>query len=106
MPSKAARGVSRDVVEELERRARSRTVSAREAQRARLILMYLDGYTKAEIIRQVGLSRMPVYDWIKRFEAEGLAGLEEREGRGRKEGYTTAQKRRIVETACRKPKKG
>lgn len=97
---------SREVVEELERRERRRTAAARDAQRARLILMYLDGETKTEIARQVGLTRMRVHEWIKRFESEGLAGLQEREGRGRKESYTAAQKRRIVETACRKPKRG
>jgi transposase len=68
--------------------------------------MYLDGHSKVQISRQVGLSRMRVYDWINRFNTDGLAGLEEREGRGRKESYTPAQRRRIVETVCRKPKRG
>lgn len=106
MPSISADKLGQEVVEELERRVRNRTVSARDAQRARLILMYLDGHTKAEISRQVGLTRVRVYDWIKRFNADGLAGLDEREGRGRKESYTPAQRRRIVETVCRKPKRG
>lgn len=106
MQRNAAVKVDHEVVEELERRTRNRIVSARDAQRARLILMYLEGRSKVEISRQVGLSRMRVYDWIKRFEAGGLTGLDEREGRGRKESYTPAQRRRIVETVCRKPKRG
>lgn len=106
MSNIAAKKVDQEVVEELERRVRNRTANARDVQRARLILMYLDGYTKVEISRQVGLSRMRVYDWINRFNADGLPGLEEREGRGRKEAYTPAQRRRIVETVCRKPKQG
>lgn len=106
MPSDIEIQVDQVVIEELERRRSSRTVDARDVQRARLILMYLNGYSKVEISRQVGLTRIRVYDWIKRFESEGLAGLEEREGRGRKESYTPAQRRRIVETVCRKPKRG
>jgi transposase len=106
MPSISAKKVGQEVIGELERRLRNRTANARDAQRARLILMYLDGYTKVEISRQVGLSRMRVYDWINRFNASGLPGLEEREGRGRKEAYTPSQRRRIVETVCRKPKRG
>lgn len=106
MLSNTAIKFDHEVVEELERRVTNRIVSARDAQRARLILMYLEGRSKVEICRQVGLSRMRVYDWIKRFEADGLAGLDEREGRGRKESYTPAQRRRIVETACRKPRRG
>ena len=46
MPSISAKKVGQEVVEELERRVRNRTANARDAQRARLILMYLDGYTK------------------------------------------------------------
>ena len=95
-----------EVLDELERRTRNRAASARESQRAKLVLLYLDGVSKSEISRRLDLSRMRVIDWIKRFEAEGLAGLEEREGRGRKESYTAAQRKRIVDTVCRKPKKG
>ena len=98
--------IDQEVLDELQRRAKSRTVGARESQRAKLILLYAGGMSKSEISRRLDLSRMRVYDWIGRFEAEGLAGLEERKGRGRKESYTTAQKRRIVVTVCRKPKKG
>jgi transposase len=95
-----------DVIEELKRRSRSRTVSARVSQRAKLILLFLDGVSKSEISRQLGLSRARVIEWVKRFNVDGLAGLEELEGRGRKESYTASQRKRIVETACRKPRKG
>ena len=95
-----------DVVEELKRRARSRTVNARVSQRAKLVLLFLEGVSKSEISRRLDLSRARVIEWVKRFEADGLAGLEELEGRGRKESYSAAQRKRIVETACRKPKRG
>ncbi len=98
--------IDRDAVQELSRRTRSRTANARECQRARLILLYLEGHSKSEISRLVGLSRMRVIEWINRFELEGLPGLEERDGRGRKERYSPAQRTRIVETVCRKPRRG
>ena len=98
--------IDKDVVSELERRSRHRTGDARDVQRAKLILMHLQGHSKAEISREVGLTRIRVHEWIRRFELEGLAGLAEKHGRGRKESYTPAQRRRIVETVCRKPKKG
>jgi len=98
--------IDRDVVQELSRRTRSRTANARECQRARLILLYHEGYSKSEISRLVGLSRMRVIEWINRFEFEGLPGLEERDGRGRKESYSPAQRNKIVETVCRKPRRG
>ena len=74
-----------DVIEELKRRARSRTVSTRVSQRAKLVLLFLDGVSKSEISRRLDLSRARVIEWVKRFEVDGLAGLEELEGRGRKE---------------------
>jgi transposase len=98
--------VDQKVLAELQRRAKGRRVSARDRQRARLILLYLEGVSKLEISRRIHLSRMRVIDWIKRFEADGLTGLEERAGRGRKASYTTAQRKRIVKTVCGKPGKG
>lgn len=98
--------IGREEFEELQRRAKSRTVGTRESQRAKLILLYSQGVSISEIARELGLTRIRIYDWIARFRAEGLAGLQERKGRGRKESYTAAQKKKIVDTACRKPRKG
>jgi len=105
MPSNSV-SVDPVILSELESRARSRTISTRDATRAKVILMNIEGHTKIEISRQTGLSRMRIYDWIRRFEAEGLDGLLERKGRGRKESYSVEQRNRIVETVCRKPKPG
>ena len=90
----------------LEARAASRTVSARDSQRAALILLYSQGIPKAEISRRLGLHRSRVHDWIKRFEMEGLAGLQEREGRGRKDSLSAKEQQRIIDTVCAKPKTG
>lgn len=98
--------VTTEVLEELRRRTRKRSGRVRQSRRAQIILWYLEGINKSEISRRLGLSRMPVLTWIKRFESEGLAGLQERKGRGRKATYTPAQRKRIVETVCRQPIKG
>lgn len=90
----------------LEARAASRTAPARDRQRAELILLYTQGVSKAEISRRLGLHRSRVIEWIERFSNEGLDGLEEREGRGRKEAYSASDRQRIIDTVCRKPKNG
>lgn len=92
--------------DELQRRLSSRTIAARDAQRARIILMHANGISKSAISRELGLHRSRVIDWIGRFEADGIVGLAEKEGRGRPEAYTTRQKERVVETVCKKPPKG
>lgn len=91
---------------ELEKMASSQTIEFRMAQRAKIILFFDSGLSKAEIGRRVGLDQRCVAQWIKRFREEGLGGLMDLPGRGRKKSYSNAEKRRIVETVCKKPKKG
>lgn len=98
--------LSEEIRLDLEALARSRTVSRRKSERAQIILLYFDGRSKAEISRQLGLHRNRVIEWINRFEEQGLQGLEDLTGRGRKDSYTPAEKKRIVEKACGKPLKG
>lgn len=98
--------LQRETRSELDRRVRSRSSSARTVQRAKIILMASAGESKSAISRTLGLHRNRVIDWIERFEVDGLAGLEEREGRGRKDSVSPKQKQRVVEKACGKPARG
>jgi transposase len=51
----------------------------------------VEGRTKAEVARDYGLSRQWVHELIKRFDAEGEAGLEPRSRRPhRSPRHTTA----------------
>lgn len=100
------RELNEEIRLELETLAGSRTVSRRKSERAQLILLHYEGRSKAEISRRLGLHRNRVIEWIKRFEEEGLQGLEDLAGRGRKDSYTPAEKKRIVEMVCRTPAKG
>src|SRR5690348_4990706 len=63
---------------------RSTTIPAGLARRARLLLLLADGVTITEAAATVGLSRRHTYKWIQRFIQEGLAGLQDKPGRGQR----------------------
>ena len=65
---------------------RATTISAGRARRARILLLLADGVTITDIAAAVGMSRRHTYKWIQRFVQEGLAGLDEKPGRGRRRG--------------------
>jgi hypothetical protein len=65
---------------------RATTVPAGLARRARLLLLVADGLTITEAAATVGLSRRHTYKWLQRFGQEGLEGLAEKPGRGRRRG--------------------
>jgi len=65
---------------------RATTVPAGLARRARLLLLLADGLTITEAAATVGLSRRHTYKWLQRFVQEGLEGLAEKPGRGRRRG--------------------
>ena len=65
---------------------RATTISAGRARRARILLLLADGVTITDIAAAVGMSRRHTYKWIQRFVQEGLEGLEEKPGRGRRLG--------------------
>ena len=62
---------------------RSTTIPSGLARRGRMLLLLADGVTITDIAAMVGLSRRHTYKWIQRFMQEGLAGLEDKPGRGR-----------------------
>ncbi len=69
---------------ELNRRVRASTTSTRDCLRARIVLLRSKGMKQSEVARVVGLSTASVNKWSQRFEREGLDGLADRAGRGRK----------------------
>ena len=68
----------------LESWLRSTTMKAGHVRRAKIILMFASGESISEISRTVGVQRRIVYMWIDRFNEEGIEGLKDKEGRGRK----------------------
>lgn len=72
---------------ELEARVRSNTVEARVAQRARIVLLAAAGEANRAIGEIVGMHYNQVGLWRKRYEAMGMAGLEDEERPGRPHVY-------------------
>ena len=63
---------------------RSTTVPSGLARRGRLLLLLADGGSVSEGARQVDLGRRHIYKWVHRFQAQGIEGLYDKPGRGRK----------------------
>ncbi len=73
---------------ELEARTRRRKISRADAMRAEIVLLAADGTTNLAIAEQLGVTRVTVATWRKRFAARRLDGLadEPRPGAPRKIG--------------------
>jgi transposase len=69
---------------ELERRIDTTTVAARDRQRTEIVVLSAAGTPQDRIAARVGVSRVTVNRWCRRFVAERLAGLADATGRGRK----------------------
>lgn len=87
----------------VKRLAHSRTAPARAVERARVVQAALEGATVEAIAAELGLARNTVYLWLHRFEARGLAGLEDAPRGGRPPTYTREQVGEIVATALTDP---
>src|SRR3954452_24398586 len=57
--------------------------NARLTVHGRLLLVrrVLAGHKPGEVAKQLGVSRQTVYKWVRRYLAEGLAGLADRSSR-------------------------
>jgi transposase len=100
----ALRVVTDDERAALERLARSRTAEARLAQRAQILLGLLNGECPSAVAGRLGVTRATVYTWIRRFNAEGVAGLRDRPRPGRPPTYTAEQRAEVVAAALTAPK--
>ena len=89
--------------EELTRRVKAATTSKRDSLRAEIILRRAEGVGQVQLARELGISVARVNKWSQRFERNGLAGLLDKEGRGRIPSIPKAKVRRVVENATRPP---
>src|SRR3972149_1546737 len=80
--------------------ATSRTAPVREAQRARIVLAGARGESNGTIARAVGLHRVMVGKWSRRFAKERLKGLVDRPRMGKPCKYSDTDRLRGIETAC------
>jgi hypothetical protein len=89
----------------LQRVAHSKTSSQRDGLRARIVLRRAEGVREADVAGALGVSLTPVSTRSRRFEVQGLNGLKDRPGRGRK-AWLPADKVRQVITRLVQPPKG
>ena len=97
------RALSTEEQAELTRRARSRTLGAGRVKRAQLVLLAVAGHTAEEIAEILRLHARTARFWLKRFNAHGLAGLEESDRPGRPPIYSAEQVGAVIEAALTRP---
>src|SRR6266481_8367101 len=84
--------------------ARAPSTPQRVAQRCRVLLHRGAGASQADAGQREGLARNKVGPWERRFAAHGLAGLEDKKGRGRKSWLDADKKARVLSEVTRPPK--
>jgi transposase len=97
------RALTADERRELERLARSRTEEARLVVRAKIVLGLATGERPYRVAERVGIGRMAAYEWLHRFNAEGLKGLTDHPRPGRPHTYTPDQRAEVIAAALTKP---
>jgi transposase len=97
---------SDEIRAELLTRARSQRLESRHVQRAKVVLLSLEGKTLDEIMAASNLSRESVNQWRNRFRQHGLSGLNDLPRPGRRRTITAQQRARVVQLACSAPEGG
>lgn len=88
---------------ELTRLLKSRATSQRLVERARIIWNAHLGSPTSEIAEALEVSENTVRLWIKRFNADGMKGLDDRQRRGRPGLYTPAELEAVLKAARTPP---
>jgi transposase len=99
----------REVTEEerakLARLVRATTAPVRLVERARIIVLALEGLTAPQVAARVGVGEATARQWFKRFNAAGLAGLEDAPRSGRPPTYVADEQSRVIAKARGLPPK-
>ncbi len=85
--------------------ARSRTAAARRVERARIVWRASHGETPPSIAEALGVSAETVRRRIRRFNAEGLAALEDRHRSGRPATYSVDAVAEVIAAALTSPRR-
>ena len=84
--------------------SRSKTSSQRDGLRARVVLHRAGGSSEAQVAAALRVSITTVSLWSRRFELQGLDGLKDKPGRGRKSWLTTDKVRQVITRVVQPPK--
>lgn len=88
---------------ELSRLVRAPTSTQREVRRARIVLLRAEGKTQEATAQEVGVNRPVVAVWERRFRRNGMAGLIDAKGRGRKGSISPQTAERVLTEAVQPP---
>ena len=80
-----------------------RTEEARLVVRAKIVLGLAAGERPYQVAARVGVGRAAAYEWLHRFNAEGLKGLTDHPRPGRPPTYTAEQRAEVIAAALTKP---
>lgn len=78
------------------RAASGRTKDAKAARRMLALALVLEGVDRETAATTCGMDRQTLRDWVHRYNAEGLAGLENRRGKGRARRLAEDQMARLA----------
>jgi len=98
--------LSQENREELTSWAQSRTLPAGDVFRARLMLALADGKSWNQIQIELRTSRPTIARWKKRFEEQGMAGLDPRHKGSAPRTATPSVQARVVRKATQRPADG
>ena len=97
------RALGEGEAEQLAHMTRSRTLGAGLVRRAQIVRHAVDGLGAPEIAAKMGLCGATVRFWLKRFNARGLAGLEEDTRSGRPATYSPEERSAVITAALSRP---
>ncbi len=104
-PPVCLRELTAEEASAVESLARSRTAAARRVERARLVWRASHGETPPSIAETLGLSAETVRRRIRRFNAEGLAALEDHPRSGRPATYSADEVAAVITAALTDPRR-
>jgi transposase len=79
---------------------------ARRAKRLWIVWQARLGRTAPKIAKGIGVSRRAVQEWVRRYNGEGLAGLETRSGQGREPILSEDERQRVAQRVEAGPQDG
>ena len=97
------RQMTPEEAETVERLSRSRTEAARLVERAKIVWLAHEGKGVQTISQELHLNPATVRAWLKRFNAAGLAGLQDKLRSGRRATYEPEAVSEIIAAALTPP---
>jgi len=75
---------------------RGRNTPQKLVERSQVVLLLSEGLRIEEVSERVGLGKRTVYEWARRYERHGLAGLDDRPRSGRPRAISSVKAQKIL----------